>query len=50
MVTAFPICDVVCDLGSLPVGVYVFKINNRNTGSRCKIFSKLTPKTTERCQ
>ena len=25
-----------------PVGIYMFKVNNRNTRARCKIFSKLT--------
>ena len=31
-------------------GNYMFKINNRNTRTRCKICSKLTIKTPERCQ
>ena len=30
-------------------GIYLFKVNNRNTRTRCKIFSKLTIKTPERC-
>ena len=30
-----------------PVGTYVFKVNNRNTRTRCKICSKLTIKTPE---
>ena len=31
-----------------PVGIYLFKVNNRNTRTRCEICSKLTIKTTER--
>ena len=31
-----------------PVGDYIFKVNNRNSRSRCKICSKLTIKTPER--
>ena len=31
-----------------PAGNYMFKVNNRNTGRRCVICSKLTLKTTER--
>ena len=30
-----------------PVGIYLFKFNNRNTITRCTICSKLTIKTTE---
>ena len=30
------------------VGIYMFKVNNRNTRTRCEICSKLTIKTTER--
>ena len=30
-----------------PVGIYMFKINNRNTRTRCEISSKLTIKTPE---
>ena len=33
-----------------PVGIYLFKINNRNTRTRCEISSKLTTKTPERRQ
>ena len=33
-----------------PAGNYMFKVNNRNTGSRCKICLKLTIKTPERHQ
>ena len=31
-----------------PVGIYLFKVNNRNTRTRCKICSKLTIRTPER--
>ena len=31
-----------------PAGNYMFKVNNRNTRTRCKICSKLTIKTPER--
>ena len=30
------------------VGIYMFKVNNRNTRTRCEIFSKLPIKTPER--
>ena len=32
----------------VPVGNYMFKVNNRNTRTRCEIGSKLTIKTPER--
>ena len=32
------------------VGIYLFKVNNRNTRKRCEIRSKLTIKTPERRQ
>ena len=32
-----------------PVGIYMFKVNNRNTRTRCEICSKLIIKTPERC-
>ena len=31
-----------------PVGIYMFKVSNRNTRSRCEVYSKLTIKTPER--
>ena len=31
----------------VPVGIYMFKVNNRNTRTRCEIYSKLTIKTAE---
>ena len=34
----------------LPAGNYIFKVDNRNTRTRCKICSKLTLKTPERRQ
>ena len=33
-----------------PVGIYLFKVNNRNTRTRCEICSKLTINTPERRQ
>ena len=33
-----------------PVGIYLLKVNKRNTGTRCEICSKLTIKTPERHQ
>ena len=33
---------------SYPQGVYLFKVNNRNSRTRCKICSKLTTKAPER--
>ena len=35
-------------LGPNPVGIYLLKVNNRNTRTRCEICSKLTMKTPER--
>ena len=32
-----------------PAGIYMFKVSNRNTRTRCEIGSKLTIKTAERC-
>ena len=34
---------------SFPVGIYLFKVNNENTGTMCEICSKLTIKTPEQC-
>ena len=31
-----------------PVSIYMFKVNNKNTKTRCEIFSKLTVRTLER--
>ena len=39
-----PICK------PLPAGIYLFKVNNRNTRTRCEICSKLTINTPERRQ
>ena len=33
-----------------PVGIYLLKVNNRNTRTRCEIYSKLTIKKPERRQ
>ena len=32
-----------------PAGIYLLKVNNRNTRARCEICSKLTIKAPERC-
>ena len=37
-------------MNPFPVGVYLFKVNNRNTRIRCEICSELTVKTPERHQ
>ena len=36
--------------GSYPAGIYLLKVNNKNTRARCEICSKLTIKTPERRQ
>ena len=36
--------------GNNTANIYLFKVDNRNTRKRCEISSKLTIKTTERCQ
>ena len=33
---------------TIPDGIYLFKVNNRNTRTRCEICSKLTINTPER--
>ena len=40
-------CGLVCLFAGtrLPTGKYMFKVNNRNTRTRCEIWSKLTIKT-----
>ena len=35
-------------IGRKPAGIYLLKINNRNSRTRCEICSKLTIKTAER--
>ena len=37
------------DIG-IPVSIYLFKVNNRNTRKMCEICSKLTIRTPERLQ
>ena len=37
----------VLTLNSIPVGIYMLKVNNRNTTTRFEICSKLTLKTPE---
>ena len=38
------------EVGPKPAGIYLFKVNNRNTRTRCEICSKLTINTPERRQ
>ena len=38
------------DLEPFPTGIYLLKVNNRNTRASCEICSKLTIKTPERRQ
>ena len=33
-----------------PANIYLFKVNNRNTGKSCEICSELTVEKPERCQ
>ena len=35
-------------LHGIPAGIYMLKVNNRNTRARCVIYSKLAIKTPER--
>ena len=35
---------------AFPLGNYMFKVNNRNTRTRCEVYSKLTIETAERRQ
>ena len=37
-------------LPTVPIGIYMLKVNNRNTRARCKICLKVTIKTPERRQ
>ena len=37
-------------LDNIPSGIYLLKVNERNTRARCEICSKLTIKIPERCQ
>ena len=39
---------LVCLFITIPAGIYLLKVNNRNTRTRCEICSKLTIKTPER--
>ena len=39
--------DFFCNI-YISAGIYIFKVNNRNTGTRCGKRSKLTLKTSER--
>ena len=41
---------VIWPSNEFPAGIYLFKVNNRNTRTRCEICSKLTINTPERRQ
>ena len=48
-----PICSRGLEVQSaihVPVNIYLFKFNNKNTRKRCEMCLKLTIKTRERCQ
>ena len=38
-------CREMFNQKCIPVNIYFFKVNKRNTRKRCKIFSRLTLKT-----
>ena len=40
--------DKIIDNNVISVGIYLLKVNNRDTRARCEICSKLTIKTPER--
>ena len=42
------VCDLYILNDDIPAGNYTFKVNNRNTRTKCEICSKLTIKTPER--
>ena len=44
-VSIFEQVNVCWVIMSYPAGIYMFKVNNKNTRSRCEICSKLTVKT-----
>ena len=41
---------IAIKINDIPAGNYMFKVNNRNTRTRCEIWSKLTIKIPERRQ
>ena len=41
-------CWLKIFIASIPMGIYLLNVNNRNTTTRCEIFPKLTIKTPER--
>ena len=45
---SFDLCDTKFLYQYTPAGIYLLKVNNRNTRTRCEICSKLTIKTPER--
>ena len=42
--------EILFPFSAFPVGIYLLKVSNRNTGTRCEICSKLTRKTPEQGQ
>ena len=42
--------NIIYKKTQFPAGNYMFKVNNRNTRTKCEICSKLTIKTPERRQ
>ena len=44
------LCEIRVTQGKTQAGIYLLKVNNRNTRAGCEICSKLTIKTPERCQ
>ena len=44
----FSLSNQIKNLKVNPAGIYLLKVNNRNTRTRCEICSKLTIKTQER--
>ena len=46
----FLICGVLRNLESFPVVIYLFKVSNRNTGTRYEISSKLKTRRSQRYQ
>ena len=43
-------CSFQSKFSVVPAGIYLFKVNNRNTRTRCEICSELTINTPERRQ
>ena len=48
LIIALTLCATCFSLYPNPAGNYMFKVNNRNTRTKCEVCSKLTIKTPER--